>query len=94
MPLFYLLVSDPILFDSARFFHGMATAILGPVVSALIAERFSSTKGERIGQHHCHTLWPDPGSPCRRGTDLIFLLSSPVFSGTNVCILLLLFPGL
>ena len=56
-PLLYLWVSEPLLLIPVRFFHGMATAILGPVVSALIAERFSSTKGERIGQYSSSTLY-------------------------------------
>ena len=44
-PLLYLFVTDPLMLIPVRFFHGMATAILGPVISAIIAERFASTKG-------------------------------------------------
>ena len=56
-PLLYIFVSDPLLLIPVRFFHGMATAILGPVVSALIVGRFSKTKGERIGQYSSATLY-------------------------------------
>lgn len=39
-PLLYLFISDPLWLIRVRFFHGTATAILGPVISAVIAERF------------------------------------------------------
>lgn len=56
-PLFYIFIADPLLLIPVRFFHGMATAILGPVVTAFIVERYSETKGERIGQYSAATLY-------------------------------------
>lgn len=55
-PLLYLLVSAPLWLIPVRFFHGMATAILGPVVSAMIVERYASAKGEKLGLYSSSTL--------------------------------------
>jgi MFS family permease len=55
-PLLYLLINDPLWLIPVRFFHGIATAILGPVISAVIAERFPDTKGEILGQYSSATL--------------------------------------
>lgn len=55
-PLLYLLVSSPIWLIPIRFFHGTATAILGPVASAMIAKAYSSTKGEKLGLYSSSTL--------------------------------------
>ena len=55
-PLFYLFISDPFWLIPVRFFHGTATAILVPVISAVIAERFPDTKGEMLGQFSSATL--------------------------------------
>ena len=76
-PLLYLLVSDPLLLIPVRFFHGMATAILGPVVSALIAERFSATKGQRIGQYSSATLYGRTLAPLVGGALISFFVIVP-----------------
>ena len=55
-PLFYLLITDPLWLIPVRFFHGTATAILGPVISAVIAERFPENKGAMLGQYSSSTL--------------------------------------
>jgi MFS family permease len=55
-PLLYLLITDPLWLIPIRFFHGTATAILGPVISAVIAERFPETKGAMLGQYSSATL--------------------------------------
>ncbi|MCK9632271.1 MAG: MFS transporter [Methanoregula sp.] len=55
-PLLYLFIADPLWLVPVRFFHGTATAILGPVVSAIIAERFPDTKGEMLGTYSSATL--------------------------------------
>jgi MFS family permease len=55
-PLLYLLITDPLWLIPARFFHGTATAILGPVISAVIAERFPENKGVMLGQYSSATL--------------------------------------
>ena len=55
-PLFYLLITEPFWLIPVRFFHGTATAILIPVISAAIAERFPGNKGEMLGQFSSATL--------------------------------------
>ncbi|PWR71622.1 MFS transporter [Methanospirillum lacunae] len=103
-PLLYLLVTDPILLIPVRFFHGMATAILGPVVSALIAERFSVTRGERIGQYSSATLYGRTLAPLVGGALISLFVIVPgvfryqsvylaaFFSGLLVFLLLLKIP--
>jgi len=46
-PMYLFTGANPWLLIPIRFFHGAATAILGPVVSAILAETYSSTKGEK-----------------------------------------------
>ena len=55
-PLFYLFITDPFWLIPVRFFHGTATAILVPVISAVIAERFPGNKGAMLGQFSSATL--------------------------------------
>ena len=55
-PMYLLIGGNPWLLIPIRFFHGAATAILGPVVSAILAEKYSSTKGEKIGLYSSSTL--------------------------------------
>lgn len=55
-PLLYLAVSAPLWLIPIRFFHGMATAILGPVASAMIVEKYASAKGEKLGVYSSSTL--------------------------------------
>lgn len=55
-PLLYLAVSSPLWLIPVRFFHGMATAILGPVASAMIVERYANSKGEKLGLYSSSTL--------------------------------------
>jgi MFS family permease len=55
-PLLYLFIVNPLWLIPVRFFHGTATAILGPVISAVIAERFPANKGLMLGQYSSATL--------------------------------------
>jgi len=55
-PIFYLSVSNPLWLIPIRFFHGIATAILGPVVSAIIVKIYSRNKGEKLGIYSSSTL--------------------------------------
>jgi MFS family permease len=55
-PLLYLFITNPFWLIPVRFFHGTATAILGPVISAVIAERFPANKGQMLGQYSSATL--------------------------------------
>lgn len=55
-PLLYFAVNTPIWLIPIRFFHGLATAILGPVVSAIIVKAYTETKGEKLGYYSSATL--------------------------------------
>ncbi|GAB6286440.1 MAG: hypothetical protein STSR0009_26410 [Methanoregula sp.] len=74
-PLLYLFITTasgiPV-----RFFHGTATAILGPVISAAIAERFPAKKGEMLGQYSSATLIGRTLAPLAGGWILSYLALS------------------
>ncbi|MDD1719047.1 MAG: MFS transporter [Methanoregulaceae archaeon] len=76
-PLFYLAISDPLWLIPVRFFHGTATAILGPVISAMIAERFPEKKGEMLGQYSSATLIGRSLAPLAGGVIISFFAFSP-----------------
>jgi MFS family permease len=76
-PLLYLLISDPLWLIPVRFFHGMATAILGPVIFAIIAERFPATKGEMLGTYSSATLIGRTLAPLSGGIIITFFAFTP-----------------
>ena len=76
-PLLYLFVDDPAWLIPVRFFHGTATAILGPVVSAVIAERFPGRKGEMLGQYSSATLVGRTIAPLAGGAVLSAFAAAP-----------------
>ncbi len=55
-PLLYMLVTNPFWLIPIRFFHGIATAILGPVASAAIVSAYPESKGEKLGVYSSATL--------------------------------------
>ncbi|HEY1407090.1 MAG TPA: MFS transporter, partial [Spirochaetota bacterium] len=55
-PLLYLTVSSAWLLIPIRFFHGIATAILGPVASAIICDAYPESKGAKLGFYSSTTL--------------------------------------
>lgn len=55
-PLLYIFTNNPFLLIPIRFFHGCATAILGPVVSAIIVSIYEKNKGEKLGIYSSSTL--------------------------------------
>lgn len=77
-PLLYLLITDPFWLIPVRFFHGTATAILGPVISAVIAERFPENKGAMLGQYSSATLVGRTVAPLAGG---IMLSSFMIYPG-------------
>ena len=76
-PILYLFLTDPLWLIPVRFFHGTATAILGPVVSAVIAERFPDTKGEMLGQYASATLIGRSIAPLAGGIILSYFVVYP-----------------
>ncbi|MFA5331235.1 MAG: MFS transporter [Methanoregula sp.] len=76
-PLLYLVITEPVWLIPVRFFHGTATAILGPVVSAVIAERFPETKGEMLGQYSSATLIGRTLAPLAGGAIITYCAFAP-----------------
>jgi len=76
-PLLYLFISDPLWLIPVRFFHGMATAILGPVIAAMIAVRFPEKKGEVLGQYSSATLIGRTLAPLVGGVIISFFVFYP-----------------
>ena len=60
-----------------RFFHGTATAILGPVISTIIVERFFDRKGEMLGKYASSTLIGRTLAPLAGGIILSFFAAYP-----------------
>lgn len=56
-PLLYLLVSNPLWLIPIRFFHGLATAIMGPIAASIIVSVFPKNKGEKFGLYSSATLF-------------------------------------
>ena len=84
-PLTYLFITNPLWLIPVPFFHGAATAILGPVVSAVIAEKFPANKGEMLGQYASSTLIGRTIAPLAGGAILSWFIMYRVSSGTRWC---------
>jgi MFS family permease len=55
-PLLYIFITNAFWLIPVRFFHGIATAILGPVASAALVGEYPETKGEKLGLYSSVTL--------------------------------------
>jgi len=55
-PFLYLLVQTPRQLVAVRAYHGLATAILGPVALAAVADMFSAQRGENMAWYSSATL--------------------------------------
>jgi len=55
-PFLYLAVTGVWVFVGVRIYHGLATAIFGPVALALVADLFSRERGEKMGWYSSATL--------------------------------------
>lgn len=55
-PFLYLLVAAPWQLVLVRIYHGLATAILGPVALAAVADTFENGRGERMGWYSSATM--------------------------------------
>lgn len=56
-PLLYLVVAAPAMLIPLRFFHGIATATLGPVAAAYLAGAYPGSRGEKLGLYSSATLF-------------------------------------
>jgi DHA1 family multidrug resistance protein-like MFS transporter len=55
-PFLYLLVTQPWHLVLVRIYHGFATAILGPVAMAAVADTFDSGRSEKMGWYSSATM--------------------------------------
>ena len=55
-PFLYLLVSSPWQLVGVRVYHGLATAILGPVAMATVADFYDAGRGERMAWYSSATM--------------------------------------
>ncbi|MFH1031218.1 MAG: MFS transporter [Chloroflexota bacterium] len=55
-PFLYLLIHSPWQLVLVRIYHGLATAILGPVAMAAVADTFEKGRGERMGWYSSATM--------------------------------------
>ncbi|MDD1676125.1 MAG: MFS transporter [Methanomicrobiales archaeon] len=76
-PLSYLLITSAVLLIPIRFFHGLGTAILGPVASAIIVERFPGRRGEMLGKYSSATLIGRSSAPLTGGIVISLFAFSP-----------------
>lgn len=74
-PLLYLIVSHPLLLIPIRFFHGMATAIMGPVAAAMIVGFFEKNKAEKLGIYSSATLFGRTLAPLAGGFIISYFAS-------------------
>ncbi|MBI2980054.1 MAG: MFS transporter [Chloroflexi bacterium] len=55
-PFLYLVITSPWQLVLVRVYHGLATAILGPVAMAAVADTFEKRRGERMGWYSSATM--------------------------------------
>lgn len=78
-PFFYLLVTGVWGLVAVRIYHGLATAIFGPVALALVADLFSKDRGEKMGWYSSATLVGRSAAPFAGGVLLgAFALSAVI----------------
>lgn len=73
-PFLYLLATDTWQIGIIRFYHGLATAIFGPVAMAYVADLYQSNRGEKMGWFSTATLLGRFSAPALGG--LILALSA------------------
>jgi DHA1 family multidrug resistance protein-like MFS transporter len=71
-PLAYLLVATPVQLAVVRAYHGLATAVLGPVAMAYVADLAPTHRGERLGWYASTTLAGRALAPVVGGALLAF----------------------
>ncbi len=74
-PFFYLLVSDVWQVGVIRFYHGLATAIFGPVAMAYVADLYEGSRGEKMGWFSTATLLGRFSAPALGGVILALYAS-------------------
>jgi DHA1 family multidrug resistance protein-like MFS transporter len=85
-PLLYLFVSTPGQLVLVRFIHGAGTAILNPVVMAVVAETYAADRGERMAWYSSiyqvgRFVAPTAGGLLIIGTDFTWVFIVSAMSG-------------
>jgi len=83
-PPLYLLVHNAFWLIPIRFFHGIATAILGPVASAVIVSAYPDSKGEKLGLYSSATLIGRTLAPLLGGLIISLLTIRSVYAAAFV----------
>jgi len=79
-PLFYLFINSAVWLIPIRFFHGIATAILGPVVAAMIVSIYEKDKGEKLGWYSSSTLIGRTIAPLIGGAIISYFIAYGLWS--------------
>ena len=83
-PFLYLVVATPWQLAIIRIYHGLATAVFGPVALALIADMFRDRRGETMGWYSSATLAGRALAPVIGGYLLYRLTYHAVFVGCGI----------
>ncbi len=78
-PFAYLLVSGIWQLGVIRFYHGLATAVFGPVAMALVADLYEQSRGAKLGWFSSATLLGRFIAPAAGGAILSFSLTGGVY---------------
>lgn len=82
-PFLYLFVTTPWQLALVRVYHGLATAIFGPVAMALVADLFQTGRGESMGWYSSSTLFGRAAAPFVGGS-ILAALSGPMGVGAGL----------
>jgi MFS transporter, DHA1 family, multidrug resistance protein len=85
-PFLYLIINAPWQLVLVRIYHGLATAILGPVAMAVVADTFEKGRGERMAWYSSATMVgrfiaPFVGGLLIFGTDFRWVYLADGFAG-------------
>jgi DHA1 family multidrug resistance protein-like MFS transporter len=83
-PFLYLVIAAPWQLAIVRVYHGLATAIFGPVALALIADMFRDRRGETMGWYSSATLAGRALAPVVGGYLLYRLTYHAVYVGCGI----------
>jgi MFS family permease len=79
-PLCYFLVREPWQLALVRVYHGLATAVFGPVAMAFVADLAPTRRGERLGYYSSSTLIGRALAPVVGGA----ILAATIWQGVYV----------
>ncbi len=84
VPFFYLFVTDVWQIAIIRFYHGLATAIFGPVAMACVADLYQGSRGEKMGWFSTATLLGRFSAPALGGIILAFSATQDTYGFTTL----------